>query len=403
MNPMNKAKLLIKRNPLLSLLKHAVQEFQDDNATRLAAALAYHTALSLAPLLLVVVALAGLLFSREMTLRFLLDEVSGLIGKDGAELIRSILQQPNQEERSILAAAVGTATLLLGATGVFNHLHKALNEIWDVPEEQKPQGIIGMLRARLFSFGIVLSVGFLLLVSLVVSAALSALDEVVYNIAPSIQFLLIGVNFAVSFLLISLLFAAIYKLLPDTDIAWQDVWVGAGITGILFAIGKFAIGLYLGNSSVGSAYGAAGSFVVLLVWIYYSAQIFFFGAELTQAYANRYGSRIGQEVPIAPTPQADEPAHSQPIPPADPATAPAPVPASPPWQANTAVAQATPLVVEGVVVPPQPVQVVEEPLPVGPQEEGSNRWVGALAGVAILIGSWVLLRRRGGADALEGN
>ncbi|MCC9078934.1 YihY/virulence factor BrkB family protein [Litorilinea aerophila] len=277
----------IQERPLLALLHRALVDFQEDRASRLAAALAYYTAFSLAPLLLIVVGVAGMAFGRDVALGFLLDEIQRLVGREGAELIRTILQEGNQEQRSLISAVVGAVTLLIGATGVFNHLHEALNVIWEVPQEQRRKGLLGAVVTRLWSFGMVLSVGFLLMVSLVLSAALAALDEFVRGLAPSLQVLLQGANLAGSFVLVCLLFAALYKILPDIDVAWRDVWVGAVFTGVLFSIGKFGIGLYLGNSSISSAYGAAGSFVVLLVWIYYSAQIFFFGAELTQAYANR--------------------------------------------------------------------------------------------------------------------
>ncbi len=277
---------------IVLLIKQAAIEWKEDDAARLAAALAYHTAFSLAPLLVIVLAIAGAFWGTEAVHGYFLAETEKLIGADGAGLLREMVASAASGNNDIIAMVIGSVTLLFGATGAFNHLHGALNIIWDVPKKSIPTGISALARSRALSFGLLLTVGFLLLVSLIVSAAISAMDEFTRGLFPTIQVLFTVINFVVSTGLITVLFALLYKWLPDADVDWPDVWAGAAMTAFLFSIGKFAIGLYLGNSSIASSYGAAASFAIILVWIYYSAQIFFFGAELTQVYANRYGSRI---------------------------------------------------------------------------------------------------------------
>lgn len=291
---------------LFLLVKEAFSEWKDDNASRLAAALSYHTAFSLAPLLVVILAIAGVFWGAEAVHSQFLGEIRNLIGEDGAQFVADLLSSASQGDKDVVAMIIGTSLLLLGATGVFGNLHEALNAIWDVPKEQVATGVGALARGRMLSFGMLLTVGFLLLVSLVISTGVSAMDEFVRGLLPSFQFVTEAINFVVSFGLTTVLFALIYKFLPDAEIEWPDVWIGAAITAVLFSVGKFVIGLYLGNSGLTSTYGAAASFAIILVWIYYSAQIFFFGAELTQVYANRYGSRIGfAAAPAAEAEQAD--------------------------------------------------------------------------------------------------
>ncbi|MFZ1752524.1 MAG: YihY/virulence factor BrkB family protein [Caldilineaceae bacterium] len=292
---------------IVLLIKQAAIEWKEDDAARLAAALAYHTAFSLAPLLVIVLAIAGAFWGTEAVHGYFLGETEKLIGREGAELIREMVASAGSGNTDIIAMLIGSATLLLGATGAFNHLHSALNIIWDVPKKSIPTGIGALARSRALSFGLLLTVGFLLLVSLVISAGISAMDEFTRGLFPTVQILFTVINFVVSTALITVLFALLYKWLPDADVDWPDVWVGAAMTAVLFSMGKFAIGLYLGNSSIGSTYGAAASFAIILVWIYYSAQIFFFGAELTQVYANRYGSRIGFAKSVMVPPPDPEP------------------------------------------------------------------------------------------------
>jgi membrane protein len=271
-----------------ALLKQAFTDWRSDNAARLGAALSYYTLFSVAPLLIIAIALAGLVFGREAAQGQVLEQLQGLVGEAGARAVEEMIQNSRRPEAGALATVIGVFTLLLGATGAFAELKSALNVVWDVKDESG--GVLGLLRGRLWSFAMVLAVGFLLLVSLIRSAALAAAGGLLEwaGIAPS---LVQALNTALSFAAVTVLFALIFKFLPDTEVRWGDVWVGALFTSALFTIGKFFIGLYLGHSSLASTYGAAGSVVVLVVWVYYAAQIFFFGAELTQAYAHRHGSR----------------------------------------------------------------------------------------------------------------
>jgi membrane protein len=285
---------------LPTLLKLSFQDWKDDKASRLSAALAYYTIFSLAPMLLIILAVTSLFWSRDVVQDQILNQVQGLVGTEGRTFISDMLTTASSPAKGIFATIVGIITLLWGALGVFNELQNSLNTIWEVEEEEEQeQGFIGgikkILFGRLLSFGMILGIGFLLLVSLVVSAGLSAFQETMGNAIPISEILLQIVNLIISIGIITVLFALIFKFLPDADIAWRDVWLGAFVTALLFSLGKFLIGLYLGNSTVGSSFGAAGSLVLLLLWIYYSAQILLFGAEFTQVYANQFGSKIVPE------------------------------------------------------------------------------------------------------------
>ena len=274
----------------VELLKETYAEFSEDKAPRLGAALSYYTIFSMAPLLVVVMGIVGLFYSgADVALQ---KQIADLVGKDAAGAISDILKNAHQNKTGgIIATIIGTATLLLGAGGLFGQLQDSLNTIWEV--QPKPgQGIMAMLKNRFLSFSMVLGTGFFLLVSLLANALISSLSSYMESVLPLPGFVLQALNFVVAFALITMMFAAIYKELPDAKIAWHDVWVGAAMTSFLFGVGKYALGLYLGKSSVGSAYGAAGSLAVLLLWIYYAAQILFFGAEFTQVYAKKFGSKI---------------------------------------------------------------------------------------------------------------
>jgi membrane protein len=273
------------------LLKATYEEWSEDKVPRLGAALAYYSVLSIAPLLLIAIAVAGLFFGEAAARGHVVEQIQGLAGRQGAEAVQQMLIHVNRPRAGVIATIVGIATLLFGATGVFGALQDAMNTIWEV-QPRSGRGLLGVLKDRSLSFAMVLGTGFLLLVSLILSAVLAAVFQFAHHLVPGLSPLVQVADTLLSFVIITLLFAMIFKLLPDVEIAWQDVWVGAALTTILFLIGKALIGLYLGRSSFGSAYGAAGSLVVLVVWIYYSAQILFFGAEFTQVYANRYGSRI---------------------------------------------------------------------------------------------------------------
>ena len=273
------------------VLKAAGLEWTRDKIPQLGAALAFYSVLSIAPLLIIAIAVAGMVFGQEAASGQLDAQIRELVGKEGAEAVKDMLANAQKPSEGILAGVVGVVTLLVAASGVFGQLQDSMNTIWEV--EPKPgRGIWGLIKDRFLSLSMVFGIGFLLLVSLILSSVLGALGGAFEGVLPVPAALLQGVELVVSLTVVTLLFAMIYKFLPDVEIAWGDVWVGSVITALLFTVGKFAIGLYLGRSSFGSAYGAAGSLVVLLVWIYYSSQILFFGAEFTKAYANQKGSRI---------------------------------------------------------------------------------------------------------------
>lgn len=276
---------------IFKLFKQAFQHWQQDNAAQIAAALAYYTVFSLTPLLVVAIAIAGSIFGAEAAKEEILSQIQYFVGNSGAEVIATILDNASQPEIKNLASLVSLAVLFIGASGVFVQLQEALNQIWNVSSKQKG-GIKELIRKRILSFLMIFTIGFLLLLSLILSAAISALSNFGSNYFINESSILSLLNFLLSFALTTFLFAAIYKFLPDVVIAWQDVWLGAIFTSLLFSFGKYLLGLYLSKSSFSSAYGAAGSFVVLLAWVYYSAQIFLFGAELTQVYARQFGRKI---------------------------------------------------------------------------------------------------------------
>ncbi len=273
------------------LFKEAFAEWRDDKANRLAAALAYYTMLSLAPLLVIVVSVAGFVFGDQAAKGEISDQMSSLVGPSAADMIQTAIAQAGNTGAGIIATIIGVVALLFGASGVFAQLQDALNTVWEV--QPKPgSGLKATAKKRVTAMTMVLGIGFLLLVSLVISAAVSALNTYMSDLLPGADFLWTIVNFAISFGIITLLFAMIYKILPDVQISWKDVWIGAAMTALLFTIGKYLLSQYIGSSSVGSVYGAAGSLAILLVWIYYSGLILFFGAEFTQVYARHYGSQI---------------------------------------------------------------------------------------------------------------
>ncbi len=273
------------------VFKQTSSEWLEDNAARLGAALAFYSVLSLAPLLVIALAIAGAVFGEEAARGEVVAQIGGMVGAEGARAIEDMIAHAQKPGAGVVASLLGALTLLFGAAGVFGELQDALNTIWEV-RPRPGRGVWGFMKARFFSFAMVLGTGFLLLVSLVLTAALAALGGFLSGALPVLGPVWHGVNFVISFGVITLLFALIFKVVPDVKIAWKDVWVGAALTAFLFTVGKFLLGLYLGRGTVSSAYGAAGSLVVLVVWIYYSAQILFFGAEFTQVYAKRYGSRI---------------------------------------------------------------------------------------------------------------
>ncbi len=273
------------------LIEETYSEWNEDKAVRLAAALAYYTSLSLAPILIIAISVAGLAFGHEAARSQIMSQIQGLIGSQGAEAIESAVESASQSREGAIATYVGIAYLLFGASGVFGQLQDALNAIWDV-EPVPGGGITGIIKSRFFSFTLVLGTGFLLLVSLVLSAVLAGFGEYIRSLFQEFTLILQAIDFLTSLLVTALLFALIFKVVPDADIAWSDVWIGAAVTAILFAFGRFLIGFYLGQSAIGSVYGAAGSLAIILIWVYYSANILLAGAEFTQVYANMMGSRV---------------------------------------------------------------------------------------------------------------
>ncbi|MGV3772383.1 MAG: YihY/virulence factor BrkB family protein [Verrucomicrobiales bacterium] len=275
---------------LFHLFKTAAIDWMDDKAPRLGASLAFYTLFSLSPLLVLAVSLATLWFSENGT-EHMFSQMSSLVGEKGSEALKSLLVQPENKGKGIFTSIVAFITLLVGSTAVFVQLQDALNEIWEV--KQKPgQGIKGFIRHRLLSFAAVFGIGFLLLVSLILTAALSAAGKYMGEHIGGMEMALQILNFVLSLGVITVLFALMFKMLPDAKVAWKDVWFGAFITSLLFALGKWGIGLYLGKSSIASSYAAAGSLVIVLLWVYYSSQIMFFGAELTQVYARMSGREV---------------------------------------------------------------------------------------------------------------
>jgi membrane protein len=288
--------------PLWKLVKDACQAWLDDYAPSMGAALSYYTLFSLAPLLILVIAIAAVVFGEEAARDQIVLQLQALIGPDGAAAVRGLLESAGRPGRGFIASIVGVTTLLLGATSVFAELQSALDRIWRVPAPATLSGFWVLLRARLLSLGLIASLGFLLLVSLVVSAAITAAGSWWGTLLPGRTAFLETMNSIISFGITVMLFALIYRILPRVRIAWRDVWIGAFATGALFTAGKFAIGVYLGTAGVKSGFGAAGSVVVLLVWVYYSAQIFLLGAEFTWVYAHTLGSRVNAQIPNQPSP-----------------------------------------------------------------------------------------------------
>jgi membrane protein len=282
----------VTTNSVWCLVRETVSRWSDINAPRLGAALAYYTLLSVAPLLVVVVGIAGMVFGREAAQSQILFQIRDLVGGEGSKAIEAMLAATQKPASGAIAAGLGLVMLLFGASGVFSELRDSLNDLWSV--KAPTTGFRGMIVSRFFSFAMVLAIGFLLLVSLVLSAILAAAGTFLNRYLPLPEMVLHLLSMVVSFAVFTALFALIYKMVPDAEVEWKDVWIGAAVTSFLFSVGKFLIGFYLGKAAVGSAYGAAGSLVVFLVWVYYSAQIFFLGAEFTHIFAETHGSRAAK-------------------------------------------------------------------------------------------------------------
>jgi len=282
----------MKQKSAWNFLKTIFTKWLEDDPFQLAAALSYYTLFSLAPLLVIAIAVAGFIFGREAAHNQIVGTIQGLIGRQSAEAVQAMIQAAsNKPETGLASTLLGGIFLLFGAGGVVGQLQTALNAIWRV--RPKPgTGLRDFIHKRFISFAMVLGVGFLLLVSLAVSAFITGLTQFMGSLHESVALIAHWLDVVISFALVTLLFAVIYKFLPDVEIHWKDVWIGAALTSILFTTGKFLIGFYLGNSGVTSVYGAAGSLITVLLWVYYSALIFFLGAEFTQVYASQYGSGV---------------------------------------------------------------------------------------------------------------
>ena len=291
-----------------ALFKETLSEWSNDKAPRLGASLAFYTLLSLAPLVIVVVAVAALAYGQKAAQGQLVWEIRDLVGPDGASEIQALIQGAYKPATGVIATVLGVLTLAFGASSVVVELRDALNTIWHVPAGSGGAGlasIFRMAKERFYSFGLVLGVGFLLLVSLILNAWIAAMGRFFGTFLPASESILHIGTFLLSFLVITFLFAAIYKVLPDVYLKWSDVAVGASVTSLLFTIGKHLIGIYLGKASFGSTYGAAGSLVLVLVWVYYSAQLFFLGAEFTKVYTRTFGSQFRNKLkPVPPKPDS---------------------------------------------------------------------------------------------------
>jgi len=273
----------------LGLFKQTISEFIADKVPRLGAALAYYTIFSLAPLLLIVIAIAGLAFGHDAAQGKIFEQLRGALGPNTAVAIQDMVKNAARPRIGAVATIIGVITLIFGASGVFGQLKDALNTIWDV-KPKEGRGILGMIKDRFLSFAMVFGVGFLLLVSLVLDTAIAAMGKFAGSHLPGGEALWHVAELALSFVVITVLMAGIFRLLPDLKIEWRDVWLGAALTSLLFVLGKFALGIYFARSAVGSSFGAAGSLILVLLWVYYSAQILLFGGEFTQVYARAHGS-----------------------------------------------------------------------------------------------------------------
>jgi membrane protein len=284
------SKVTVTLSETQALVVAAVNSWLEDRAPSMGAAIAYYTVFSLAPMLILVISIAGLLYDETAAQGAVMAQMRELLGPQGAGAVQTMLASAGRGQGGVIASAVGLTLLALAATTVFGELQASLNVIWKAaPRPGSP--VTTLIRIRLVSLALIVGIGFLLLVTLVISASLTALAGYLYSIFPYLDLVMRVVNFALSFGVTTALFAMIYKVLPDTHIGWGDVWIAALTTSFLFTIGKFAISLYIGSSDVASTYGAAGALVIILVWVYYSAQIFMFGAEFSKVYAERYGSR----------------------------------------------------------------------------------------------------------------
>lgn len=292
----------MKPSTIYEIARKSVSAWVDDYAPSMGAAISYYTAFSIAPLLVIVIAVAGYVFGDEAVRGSLQGQISGLVGADGAKAIQGLISSAREPTEGVVATSLSIALLIVGATTVFAEIQSALDRIWHVPEKAKPSGLWGLLRARFLSFGLILGLAFMLMASLTISAAMAAIGTYFSSLLPGWDVVLFVLNICISLAVETVLFAMIFKFMPSTRIAWSDVWVGAIVTGVLFELGKVLIGLYVGKAGVSSTYAAAGSIAVILIWVYYAAQIFLLGAEFTKVYATDYGSHRLKATPATGNP-----------------------------------------------------------------------------------------------------
>ena len=283
------------------VLKTAAVGWVRDYAQSMGAALAFYTVFSIAPLLLIVISVTGLAFGEEVARGEIYSQLDGMLGKPGALAVQDLIESAGKPAENMMAAVFGVVLLFIGATSVFAELQDTLDRIWRAPARTKTSGLWRLLRARLLSFGMILGIGFLLMVSLAFSAGLAALSKYWNPLFGGWATVTKMVEMTLAVVLSTVVFAMIYKTMPRVRIDWRDVWIGAIVTSLLFIAGKFLIGTYIGRTGISSRFGAAASLVVVLLWVYYSAQIFLFGAEFTWAYSHKFGSRKGQPLPVTAT------------------------------------------------------------------------------------------------------
>ena len=284
---MNEPKVSLKDIP--SLVKESFKEWMDDEPFDLSAIVAYYSIFSLPALLIIIITIAGAAFGQEAVQGKIAEQIGSMMGKEAGTAIQTMIAEASKKQNSTIATIIGIATLLFGATGVFSALQKSLNKIWEVKPDPKKGGIKKLILDRSASFGLIIVIGFLLLISLVLTSLLAILSEWIQSKLPDfLLYIFYVLNFAVTFGIIMLVFAMIYKILPDAKIKWKSVWIGASVTAFLFVLGKFALGFYFSKADPGSAYGAAGSVILILLWVSYSCLILFFGAEFTQVYARKF-------------------------------------------------------------------------------------------------------------------
>jgi membrane protein len=296
----------VTQSGFMSLVVGSVKAWLDDFAPSMGAALAYYTLFAIAPVLIIVIAVAGAFLGADAARGQIVEQLGSLVGPDGARAVQSLLQTANQPARTAVASLIGVVTLIVAATSVFAELQTDLDRIWRAPAPTAGQNLIALVRTRVLSFGMIMAIGFLLLVSLVISAFLAAIGRLWGSWFAGWDITLQVVNVIVSLAVTTALFALIYKILPRVRVAWKDVWAGAAVTAVLFTVGKFAIGLYIGRAGISSTFGAAGSLVVIMVWVYYSAQIFLLGAEFTWLFAHRHGSRADRHAEAPEPPRSPD-------------------------------------------------------------------------------------------------